>query len=592
MANNDFDKRMEFLKTSYDRLPSSFNPDEVLQKIEEETNNSGRKEPSSKKKGTFRRTMTVWAVGIASVFLFGVITAIFVLEGQENTPATKVEEYVESPEVVQEYDEYIDTLKKEYAIEREKRRKKLMLEEEKFEQLEFVRRGDSIVSVVTNKTYRESMMGIANGKERLKDHFENAVSDLKLPSEMVEDIVNYSLVDDEQASIAFLDTYRGKVQNLVAVYNEILKESSYTVESSDDKAEAFMQSRGQFPRELQNIIDTMREQSIEFYSNSDMEVIEAHYYASSLHKKIQHNFHPNTLGYVDMIVEEPYTFGGKSQYSAQELIPMLQKIERTLLTVEKDSVLYPILESYYVSSFHNMMKGAWSTRGFNEQGSIHEEFRKPLQDLASGEEATPLRYLVQPIVEELEASDWRFSKKLEMIEWEDIEEALLLGRGNQLADYMSVKQRYTKEHPVQYTLVDDRFVEKVHMLYDNFTMAYDDILLNGATGAEIIGLYYYAVELKDFETQYTLLDSATEIYGDQAIYIQNALENDQSSRKLADDFMDITFLISDDKDNDDFYFGEAVVNVKKVDYPFVEPREAFILKDTPFGWRIVVLPKG
>ena len=37
MENNKFEKRMEFLKKSYERTPSSFNSEEVLRKIEEET---------------------------------------------------------------------------------------------------------------------------------------------------------------------------------------------------------------------------------------------------------------------------------------------------------------------------------------------------------------------------------------------------------------------------------------------------------------------------------------------------------------------------------------------------------------------------
>ena len=36
MDNDNFEKRMEFLKKSYERVPTSFDPDEVFRKIDEE----------------------------------------------------------------------------------------------------------------------------------------------------------------------------------------------------------------------------------------------------------------------------------------------------------------------------------------------------------------------------------------------------------------------------------------------------------------------------------------------------------------------------------------------------------------------------
>ncbi len=38
MDNDNFEKRMEFLKKSYERIPTSFDPDEVFRKIDEEVN--------------------------------------------------------------------------------------------------------------------------------------------------------------------------------------------------------------------------------------------------------------------------------------------------------------------------------------------------------------------------------------------------------------------------------------------------------------------------------------------------------------------------------------------------------------------------
>jgi len=415
MEDNKFEKHMEFLKKSYERIPSSFDSEEVLRKIEGETVNPREFETPSKMKSGFRRRFSVWAVSIASVFLFGFFTASFMFE-QKNQPEemTGMEvpdegEYSVLPEVVHEYDEYIDSLKMEYEIEREKRRKVLKLDKEKFEKLEFIRYADSMISLVENKNYRESIMSVTNGKERLKGNFENAVSELKLPSEMAEDIKMAPLVDDEEGSIAFLSSYRSKVKSLIAVYDEILEENSDAVE------------------QLQNSIEAMQEQSIQLYTNSDTDESAIRYYDSSLHKEIKNEFHPNTAGYIDMIVREPYTIGSSFRYSVQELVPMLQKMERTLVNVEKDFDLYSIMESYYVTIFNNIMVGAKSTKEFSEQGEIHEEYRGPLRELASGGTG-PLTYILQPIIKELEASDWRQSKSLDSLDYNDLIDALELAR--------------------------------------------------------------------------------------------------------------------------------------------------------------------
>ncbi|WP_342514836.1 hypothetical protein MKY34_08950 [Sporosarcina sp. FSL K6-1522] len=424
MDNNDFDKRMAFLKKSYDRMPSSFDSEEVLQKIEEETRNA---RPATRKKGSFRRSLTVWAAGIASVFLFGIITAMVVMDQQENEKEFTATEGIEA---------YIEVLQKEYAIEREKRREMLKLEEEKFGRLVFVQNADSQMAFMASASYREILQNREEDEKRkhIRGKFDEALSGLQLPSEMVEELTSHPLVDDEQASVHFVGVYREKIQALITVYDEILAKNAETLnsprlESFPDKAQALMQSPNQLPQELQQIIATMQGQSIEFYTNHNREEVEARYYASATHKYLQQHLHPNTLGYVGMLVQEPYTFGGMLQYSAQELVPMLQEMEQTLLTVEEDYALYTVLESHYIVVFNTLMQQA---RVVDKQGRIDEQFRVPLKALASGEEVTPLNYLVSPIVKELEASGWRESESWDVLDYDDIEDMLVLARVGQL----------------------------------------------------------------------------------------------------------------------------------------------------------------
>ncbi|WP_342505819.1 hypothetical protein [Sporosarcina sp. FSL K6-2383] len=275
MANNDFDKRMEFLKKSYDRLPTSFNPEEVLQKIEGETNKPEQKESTVRRKRTFRYKVTVLAVSVASIFLFGFITALFITEHKEKLAS----------------DEYVEKLQHDYAVEREKQRDVLKLEEDKFSKLVFVAEADRIIE------------NIADDREQAEVNYKRALSSLRLPSDLMQVIADQSLVEDEQASIDYLDTFFEKIKSLIIVYDEILVENQQVIEDfkmdpSIDKAAVMMLSPDTFPKGLQNMIDTMSEQYIELTMNRDTGEIMVHYYAPRLAEKVKSNFHPDTRGYV------------------------------------------------------------------------------------------------------------------------------------------------------------------------------------------------------------------------------------------------------------------------------------------------------
>src|SRR6185312_12011960 len=77
MENKEFEQQMESLKKSFERIPTSFDSNDVLRKIEMETIQSSKKKSSKGKGNMIRQKATVWAVSIASVFIIGFLTATF-----------------------------------------------------------------------------------------------------------------------------------------------------------------------------------------------------------------------------------------------------------------------------------------------------------------------------------------------------------------------------------------------------------------------------------------------------------------------------------------------------------------------------------
>ena len=145
-------------------------------------------------------------------------------------------------------------------------------------------------------------------------------------------------------------------------------------------------------------------------------------------------------------------------------------------------------------------------------------------------------------------------------------------------------------HLEQVTEIDDAFMQRIQELYEKFASTHDELILNDVKGAEVIGLYYYAEELKDYGTQHALLVPNITNYGDKETYIQKTLENQKPFRKLSEDFTKISFRVNKGTDEIGYYLGNGVIGLKKVEYPWLEPREEFLMKDTEFGWRILLTP--
>lgn len=517
MGNDNFEKRMEFLKKSYERVPSSFNPDEVFRKIDEE----GKSHPHEQKKSiknNMRQRITVWAVSIASVFIIGLIGVGYLADQKENSEENNIDSA--------ELDEYIEELKAKYEVEKEKRREILKLDEEHFE----LYLGSNSMSLLSMESFIKTTKQNANAKEIMLKQYNRAVEQLKLPSEMIQELKNNPLTEDEQGSIEFIATYREKLRRLLFVYATINSQNydaikEFEVSSSVDKAEIIMHTTNSFPKQLQNIINTMKEQSIRLETNEHLGGIGARYYESQLHQELNSKLHPNTYGYRQMLIYEPYTFAGVLEYPLVESSSIILDMEYTLINVEQDSTLYPILKSYYIRMFNVIMKGSDNTNIFDADGVLLPEYQEAWRNMASGGQATPMRYILEPIIREMEASGWRESASWASLNYEDLEEALVLYREGLLEEYMYGERPDFQDVAIR--LPDASFEWEVQALYESFKKSYDKSLLKGISPVHVLAMFDYANELDDPETMYYLTNENYLKYDESGIeytlemYVEN-----------------------------------------------------------------------
>ncbi|MFC4411343.1 hypothetical protein ACFOZY_13020 [Chungangia koreensis] len=723
MDDRQFENRVQLLKKSYERVPSEFNPEEVLQKLDDEPIQKSNIEPQKSKKDRYIQKASVWLVSLASVFLLGIIAATFLIN--EEDPQT-------SGEIS---DEYIEQLKKDYQAEREKRREMLKMEEERFSDLGFVKWSDQMIALITSE--REVDRYTRDGSpEKLKEDYEDTIKSLMLPSEMAEELKEASLREDESGSIEFLTEYRNKIQSLQTVYNDILADYPEALEMN--KAEGqynetliMIASKGE-PEEFKNMVDTMTSQNLRVKVNEVTGLVSAELYSEDFN--LLSEIHPNVQYYYQMMFDEPYLVAGSLRYSLEESAQKVQEMQYALLNVERDHNLYTILENYFSELFYELMKGSDQAPVFDENGVVKKEYQEIWLNLSSASVTAPTYYLLKPIITEMEESGWTKSASYDHLTIDDIKTALVLARDGKLTQFIgdiifedrtvslsdsafwddiekiynefkdskynldTIKgmhpidalglleyankmddpyvvyhlidksesgitdedyineyvERWTRRRPLlsgvdqltfkkdslngsaqiihwgvvngenqgeprlSFTMIytekeiwnlhlnywfedpsihnedeipiDDDFMQRVHALYKNFAATKDEQVLRDAKPSEIVGLYFYTGELKDYETQYALFYQDDERLPTKEQYLKDVEQFGAEPIKFRELFKSISFKSDEPKEMDIDVGGYATLYVDRSRNPDEEKVKGFRLRNTHAGWRVSFMP--
>lgn len=486
MDDKQLEERLNLLKSSYDRLPSSVDTEEIIRKIENEHNIA----PVEKKsKGSKWQRITVWAVSIAIVVIIGILGSSYILEdekmiqqGEQMSDATK---------------EFIERIKKDYLIEREKRRELLNLSEEEFSQIPFIQSADSNFEFYTGKRGWASLIDYSNSN--LVTIYDDVLGELVFPSEMVQKIKEEDKLDKAE-TLTFLYEYHSRLNNFKEYTNNRL--SNFKDELEPYKLDGLynIDKILENERYLPKGFRTMRK-------NAEMQGLQLESILDGIDIRFSFSLEPNyssifstvldpiSTGYLLMIAQEPFTYAWELLYPLNETTHTLLSMEDYMLD-EYVNAQYggSMADTYYVSVFYFLVKGTKENPVF-ENGVVKKEYREIWNMMKNVDKISPSTYLLTPIVAEFEKSGWSKSKEWDDFSYGDIENALHLAKTGDLEQFMP------QGLEVQ---VDDEFVQRVHALYKSFAGTYDQTALKEATPEEIVGLYYYSIQLKDYDTQYEL----------------------------------------------------------------------------------------
>ncbi len=339
---------------------------------------------------------------------------------------------------------------------------------------------------------------------------ENIIEELKLPSEMVAEIQQEeSLYDDETASIEHAIVYKEKIEDLITIYNGIIWDNREAIEQFEggaQKASSLMLSKADLPSELQLAIDTMRTQSIQLCAKNNTFEINACYYKSTIHDTLSYVYHHSAIIYVEMMTYDYYLNNVNMVYSPGWISDQLSRIQQAIIQISKDEIYYKELEKYFASFFYELMKGKDLIKEIEVQGIVPTTYQHAWGNFNNQEamEALPISYLIQPIIEEMEASVWQKSESWDRLTRESILDALKLAQEGKLDEIMFGKMPTLVSEKID--LPNKKFTSKIEKLYEEFKQTYDRTIFKELSPIYVVGVYDYANEMEDPKTMLELFN--------------------------------------------------------------------------------------
>ncbi|MFF2755434.1 hypothetical protein ACFVR1_17075 [Psychrobacillus sp. NPDC058041] len=570
MDDRELEERLDLLKSSYERVPSNFDADEVLSKLEDEKVQSINVE---RHKSLKWQKVTIWAVSIASLFIIGILGSSYLLK--EN--AIQGEE-----QLSESAKEFIDRLKKEYPIAREKRREVLNLPEEEFSQIELINSADSYFQYITDSRYHPLYY---NSSFNQDEAYKSIIDKIKLPSEMVTEIKKQDTLDKAE-TIEFLNAYNLKVNSFKEYANEKLDEqkdelSAYKVNGLY-KINKILENERFLSKDFHNLRKNAESQGLK------MEIIEngldirftfdfEQYYSEIFSIKLD----PISKGYLLMMQQAPFTYASELIYPLYETMTTLLSMEDYLLDEYVKTNGDSKMETYFTSVFYLLVKGTIENPVFDENGVVKEEYKKIWRTMANEETNSPSPYLLIPIVKEFEQSGWKKSEAWDDFSYGDIVDALHLAKNGDLEQFMP--ERLAVKNSETETLVDNDFLQRVHGLYKSFAKTHDQTVLKNAKPEEIVGLYYYCSQLEDEESKYELY-----IKDDQYVQIPKEEYMNAPHEKIPDLSKEFSSLRFEQRSNKE---GYVVLTLHPDRTLNLEDREiGFGVIQTENGWRAAFMP--
>lgn len=509
--SEQINKRIEFVGKSYKRIQVQHQEGDLFNEELEEVPET--KHRDLEQKPVLNRKVAA-LLAIASLFLIGIIGVSFVWndENPKVTASADSDEKEEQSEVVT--DKMVQDWVAEYTQIRETSPQRLGVEQEVYEELQYVKEADEMMKIAFSD---ETLEQVRNDPENMQQIVDNLFRQIETPRGMEQFLYKSPLLAEDLN--AFFDSYALKTKELMELANDVLhqhqEELAGAAKSGELIPENLLADRDEYPQEVERLIGSIDEQMLtvavhptetRFIVRRNIEPLYGH---SSL---MGDDGFGNT--YLYALANEPYYDQSGLLMPVEMAAYHLGTMEMLLTEEDETSAIFKDYYDFLQNSFWMVLKGTENDPVFDSEGVVHEHYQRAWKSLVQYSSNT-LIYAMLPIVEEMEASNWTESVHYDQLAYQDIMAVLQMERSGQLAEMLPNADLANFENEL--VEMDGLDYSRVEGLYTAFAKSHDPTVIEGSSPTDIFLLYYYANSQKDAETMWHLL-ADDELKPDLKIY--------------------------------------------------------------------------
>lgn len=489
MDDKQFEKRMELLKKSYDRMEPQLDPEAVFTQIEAENATQQSPETVTTRKPPSRwQKPAVWIASIASVLLLSVFVSSYVMNQPENINSKKDVSQKEKQEVG--IQEWIENITKKYNSKKEQIRRELKVSINELNAFEFIKEADYILDFYTKRNSHVKEEDV----QFLKFNEETILNKLTTPRRALEAIDEYNnLTLDESFEIYY--QYEKTVLELENFYSELLKPYEPLLKKSKDT--------NKYPSDLRAIIEAANNQFMELKENEEG----AFYFkATPIYGEFSppniNKLHPDIFGYFEYLEKGQLLLADDLRYTREETAKSLEIMERTLLAdVNADSPTYEVLRQNFENTWLVLLKGTKTYPVLTKEGEVNEDYLDFLQKVADGKYGEVMKNTAATVLNELQLNN--NSDTLVQLSAYDILIVILQAREE--------TDRLINDSDFNIVGYDDTEIEQIKRIYEQCKNGDEETFINQLRPLNMVSLYLYAITIGDESLQKAILMPETNI---------------------------------------------------------------------------------
>ncbi|MGA3677441.1 hypothetical protein [Lysinibacillus agricola] len=493
MDDKQFEKRMELLKKSYDRIEPQLDPEAVFAQIEAENTMQQAEESNTTQKPPSKwQKPAVWIASIASVLLLGVLVSSYVINPSTFVQTTEQkQEQQQKQKQEQEYDEWLSNFTKKYQEKREQMRKELDIPEKEFSEISLIQNADNeVYSLPKRKEMFLEIQSVNN--DFFKGLETDILDDLQTPRELIQHIETYEDPMTIEESNYFYSIYSYRAEDIALYYSNKLAQYE----------KVLSQKPTSFPADLNQLIASANNQYLELLYNGESFEFKPNAVFGKDAPEYIDRLHPGVLGYFKYLATGSLLIGGELRYSIEDSATILHLYEQTLLADNSYEYNddFNVLKGEFENTWLAIFKGTETNPIRTKTGQYKPEYMDLLAKIANGEYGEAMRETAQLILDEIKVTGQ--SKTLEQLTTYDIWMGILHLRKD---IFMQTQDGTTS------IAIDDNWIEQTKLLYNAFVYTKDDAMIDTLNPINIVSLFLYAHGVGDRDIAQKLLTDDVDI---------------------------------------------------------------------------------